>query len=235
MLISNGDRLVLGYSRLFPFASAFDLSHESDVLSNTSYELANKTGGTACGGLAAMHAFAKKIKLPQKNQTAAKKSNCRSVSTVRCICSKNIFPITNPIMSRTSHTPHYMLFFDGHVDSISDSIDLEHYRALSTPDGGCIRPIRIGITAVAGQIDQRCRVRHWAGRVAKSCHRCLLFAAIRSVCQRRLRASCKCIGPKRRRPSVRRCQLRRTSPLSSFDRFEDLNRRLQLPAECRMR
>ena len=34
--------------------------------SNTRYELAQKAGGTAFGGLAAVHAFAQKLRLPER-------------------------------------------------------------------------------------------------------------------------------------------------------------------------
>ena len=37
---------------------------------NTSYELAQKAGGTANGGLAAIHAFAKQIRLPDRIDSA---------------------------------------------------------------------------------------------------------------------------------------------------------------------
>ena len=52
---------------------------------NTRYELASKAGGTAYGGMAAIHAFAKKIGLPKR------------IDDSLCTCSRNTFRITNRI------------------------------------------------------------------------------------------------------------------------------------------
>jgi hypothetical protein len=51
-------------------SAAYDRGHPMIQGANTSYELAQKAGGTAYGGLAAIHAFANKIQLPERIDNA---------------------------------------------------------------------------------------------------------------------------------------------------------------------